>query len=150
MRSLILRLNYWWSCLSKPLKGNSRQSLGRLFPLRKKFTFTTARPAREPTAIRRPNINTPPPHAKNAPKRAFLRVVEVVGVVPLAGTPRSDVINVVLCQQATYIRAYVRQSILLPQNGSHPQLRPQRPLSTNKKYPTRGYFCLWWSGFNVS
>ena len=57
----------------------------------------------------------------------------MVGVVPLAETPRSDVINVVLCQRATYIQIYTRQSVLLPQNGSHPQLRPRRPISTNKK-----------------
>ena len=65
-------------------------------------------------------------------------LVEVVGVVPLAETPRSDIINVVLCLQATLTFNAVRQSVLLSQNGSHPQLRPRRPLSTNKKYPTQG------------
>ena len=65
--------------------------------------------------------------------RLFL--VEVVGVVPLAETPRSDVINVVLCQRVTYIQICVRQSVLLPQNGSHPQLRPQAHCRPQKKKP---------------
>ena len=52
-------------------------------------------------------------------------LVEVVGVVPLAETPRSDVTNVVLCQHTYSFPSPVRQSVLLPQNGSHPQLRPK-------------------------
>ena len=34
------------------------------------------------------------------------------------GAPRSDVINVVLCRQALRYPAFVRQSVLLLQNGS--------------------------------
>ncbi len=41
-----------WSCLPKPLKGNPRQSFGRLPSLQEKLTFATAHPAREPTIIR--------------------------------------------------------------------------------------------------
>ena len=42
----------------------------------------------------------------------------MVGVVPLAETPRSDIINVVLCLQATLTFNAVRRSVLLSQNGS--------------------------------
>ena len=51
-------------------------------------------------------------------------MVPLAGLVPLAETPRSDVINVVLCQQETQYLIAVRQSVLLSQNGSHPQVRP--------------------------
>ena len=45
---------------------------------------------------------------------ACLSVVLVAGLVPLAETPRSDVINVVLCQQALFCLMPIRQSVLLP------------------------------------
>ena len=38
-----------------------------------------------------------------------------------SGAPRSDVINVVLCQRVCRCPSLVGQSILLSQNGSHPQ-----------------------------
>ena len=44
---------------------------------------------------------------------ACLSVVLVAGLVPLAETPRSDVINVVLCQQVGRYPCAVRQSVLL-------------------------------------
>ena len=64
-----------------PQAETSRQSFGRLFPLRKKCIFATARPAREPTVLRRPSVNVPPTHEKRRPKASF-HVVEVVGVEP--------------------------------------------------------------------
>ena len=51
-------------------------------------------------------------------------VVLVAGLVPLAGTPRSAIMNGVLCLLNQRISCLVRQSVLLSQNGSHPQIRP--------------------------
>ena len=40
------------------------------------------------------------------------------GILAFSGAPRSDVINVVLCRQFYRNPTTVRQSVLLPQNGS--------------------------------
>ena len=40
------------------------------------------------------------------------------GILAFSGAPRSDVINVVLCRQFYHNPTAVRQSVLLPQNGS--------------------------------
>ena len=57
-----------------------------------------------------------------------------------SGAPRSAIINCRLCRQVYLFPKFVRQSVLLPQNGSHPQLSPRRPVSTNKNTPREGYF----------
>ena len=44
------------------------------------------------------------------------------GIRTFSGAPRSDVINVVLCRQVCRKSTTARQSILLPQNGSHPRI----------------------------
>ena len=41
-------------------------------------------------------------------------LVLVAGLVPLAETPRSGVINAVLCQQVLLYQIFARQSVLLP------------------------------------
>ena len=43
------------------------------------------------------------------------------GICAFSGAPRSDVINVVLCRQVFRNSSFVRQSVLLPQNGSLPR-----------------------------
>ena len=43
-------------------------------------------------------------------------------ICAFSGAPRPDVINVVLCLQAYHYSFPVRQSVLLSQNGSHPQI----------------------------
>ena len=47
------------------------------------------------------------------------------GICAFSGAPRSDVINVVLCRQVFHNPSFVRQSVLLPQNGSHPRIPSQ-------------------------
>ena len=44
------------------------------------------------------------------------------GTCAFSGAPRPDVINVGLCRQIARFPSFVRQSVLLPQNGSHPQV----------------------------
>ncbi len=61
-----------------------------------------------------------------------------------SGAPRSDVINVVLCRRAYHNPAAARQSVLLPQNGSHPRIlfNSRTPYQT-KRTPVFGCsFCL--------
>ena len=67
--------------------------------------------------------------------KVCLSVVLVAGLVPLAETPRSDVINVGLCRQARLSLGCVRQSVLLSQNGSHPQVQPISFESNKKSCP---------------
>ena len=44
------------------------------------------------------------------------------GICAFSSAPRFDVINVVLCRKVFPFPKSVRQSVLLPQNGSHPQI----------------------------
>ena len=52
------------------------------------------------------------------PKKFTRNLVPLVGLVPLAETPRPDVINAGLCRRVCLPLNGVRQSVLLPQNGS--------------------------------
>ena len=51
------------------------------------------------------------------------------GILAFSSAPRSDVINVILCRQFYRNPTTVRQSVLLPQNGSHPRI----PLNSHKQ-----------------
>ena len=59
-----------------------------------------------------------------------------------SSAPRSAIINGVLCL-LTHCKSYNKgQSVLLPQNGSHPQFLSSIRLIPNKKAPTRVLVCL--------
>ena len=47
------------------------------------------------------------------------------GTCAFSGAPRSAIINCRLCRQSTHPLNIIRQSVLLPQNGSHPQVPSQ-------------------------
>ena len=65
------------------------------------------------------------------------------GICAFSGAPRSDVINVVLCHQVYRYLNFARQSVLLPQNGSYPQIPSCIRIHTNEKmHPTRCIFSL--------
>ena len=60
-----------------------------------------------------------------------------------SGAPRSDVINVVLCQRVCRSPSLVGQSILLSQNGSHPQFLSIYPYHTKQKSTREGCSFVW-------
>ena len=65
------------------------------------------------------------------------------GTRAFSGAPRSDVINVVLCHQAYHYPNPVRQSVLLPQNGSHPRVPSYYGSSKKMRYPTWDISFFW-------
>ena len=67
---------------------------------------------------------------KSVPQDTFVGAER--GIRAFSGAPRSAIINCRLCHQRYRCSSSVGQSILLPQNGSHPQI----PLYIryNKKY----------------
>ena len=89
-------------------------------------------------------LTHPHEHAKNAPKGRFRVLVEVVGGVPLAETPRSAIINCRFCltrKALSYFRKAKRSLPLAAPtlNSDHDDLYRQ-----TKNTPREGYFCLWW------
>ena len=55
------------------------------------------------------------------------------GILAFSGAPRSDVINVVLCCQIFHYPSFVKQSVLLSQNGSPPRIPSQAVESKNSR-----------------
>ena len=65
------------------------------------------------------------------------------GICAFSGAPHSAIINCRLCRQVYRKLSFVKQSVLLPQNGSHPQIPSLLGTHTNKKdAPARVSFLL--------
>ena len=64
------------------------------------------------------------------------------GILAFSGAPRSDVINVVLCRQVFHNPSFVRQSVLLPQNGSHPR-SPSQAVESKTAVPPMVIRLFW-------
>ena len=65
------------------------------------------------------------------------------GICAFSGAPHSAIINCRLCRQVYRKLSFVRQSVLLPQNGFHPQIPSLLGTHTNKKdTPARVSFLL--------
>ena len=100
-----------------------------------------ALPARAPTIIRRSSVNTPPPTCKkNARKGRFRVLVEVVGVVPLAETPRQTIVNRLFCLTRLQLSKLCKAKCSLPfaaptLNSDHDDLYQQ-----TKNTPRGGIF----------
>ena len=71
---------------------------------------------------------------KSVPQDTFVGAER--GIRAFSGAPRSAIINCRLCRQVFGCQNSVRQSVLLPQNGSHPQL-PSQCRESKKRQETK-------------
>ena len=63
-------------------------------------------------------------------------------ICAFSGAPRSAIINCRLCRQVYHYPTAVRQSVLLPQNGSHPQILSKIQSSNQKESTQQGTLIL--------